>query len=333
MHSRSTHLQSWARYDFLLVVEGEVVFYRVRIEELALVSASAGFQTLFPGAVPGAHMADVLGPECWTLLKGEWRYLREARECTSLVDYQGRTLREHRGVESGGHAQVTLQEATWADRLLEPLDEAERRLLSILLGEGLPLLCKSSQLATRLRYSERHVRRILGALEGRGLIERVRAGRAGFWVHLCEQEEPLGTRELVRPRAIAQEDVGGDYDFGLLPSNRLDPFPLQPGRSYRLGRAPDCDLRPACSSVSRAHAELVFREGGWAVRDLGSTNGTFLNDRRLSAEACPSSEHRLSVSDALRFGQVTYLFTRCDSDSDSAELATTRLGRQRKGEE
>jgi pSer/pThr/pTyr-binding forkhead associated (FHA) protein len=33
--------------------------------------------------------------------------------------------------------------------------------------------------------------------------------------------------------------------------------------------------------VSRQHAEMIEVEGGWAVRDLGSTNGTRLNGTQL----------------------------------------------------
>jgi hypothetical protein len=58
------------------------------------------------------------------------------------------------------------------------------------------------------------------------------------------------------------------------------------GRSGRGGRAPDVDLcgPPPDPGVSREHAELLRRaDGGWAVRDAGSANGTYLGSRRLAA--------------------------------------------------
>lgn len=58
------------------------------------------------------------------------------------------------------------------------------------------------------------------------------------------------------------------------------------GRSGGRGQVPDLDLRgpPPDPGVSREHAELVRRaDGGWAVRDVGSANGTFLGSRRLVA--------------------------------------------------
>ncbi|MBC9713043.1 FHA domain-containing protein [Streptomyces sp. TRM66268-LWL] len=53
------------------------------------------------------------------------------------------------------------------------------------------------------------------------------------------------------------------------------PFPL------RIGRDPACGLRLSHETVSRSHAELVLQGGIWVLRDLGSTNGTSVNGRRV----------------------------------------------------
>jgi len=44
-----------------------------------------------------------------------------------------------------------------------------------------------------------------------------------------------------------------------------------------IGRHPSCDVVMGDETVSRRHAQLIFRDGGWIVRDLDSTNGTRLN--------------------------------------------------------
>jgi hypothetical protein len=44
-----------------------------------------------------------------------------------------------------------------------------------------------------------------------------------------------------------------------------------------IGRHPSCDVVVTDLTVSRRHALLNFRDGGWIVRDLSSTNGTRLN--------------------------------------------------------
>jgi hypothetical protein len=44
-----------------------------------------------------------------------------------------------------------------------------------------------------------------------------------------------------------------------------------------IGRHPSCDVVVAEETVSRRHAQLTFRDGGWVLQDLHSTNGTRLN--------------------------------------------------------
>ena len=45
------------------------------------------------------------------------------------------------------------------------------------------------------------------------------------------------------------------------------------------GRHSDCAVSlPDDPEISRRHARLVWREGSWWLEDLGSTNGTFVNE-------------------------------------------------------
>lgn len=59
------------------------------------------------------------------------------------------------------------------------------------------------------------------------------------------------------------------------------------GRSYPLqgpvtiGRSPECDIHINDPGLSRVHARLVPTEDGVQIEDLGSTNGSFINDRRV----------------------------------------------------
>jgi FHA domain len=51
---------------------------------------------------------------------------------------------------------------------------------------------------------------------------------------------------------------------------------------FVIGRGETCGLRLACHTVSSAHAELVDQGSAAVLRDLGSTNGTFVNGRRVT---------------------------------------------------
>lgn len=48
-----------------------------------------------------------------------------------------------------------------------------------------------------------------------------------------------------------------------------------------IGRQSVCDVVLLDPNVSRQHARLRWRDGGWILQDLQSTNGTFINGRRV----------------------------------------------------
>jgi len=57
---------------------------------------------------------------------------------------------------------------------------------------------------------------------------------------------------------------------------------LDPNRSYVTGRQSSCDLPVSDANISRQHAEFFWDGEGWSVRDLGSTNGTKVNEHKIS---------------------------------------------------
>jgi len=71
-----------------------------------------------------------------------------------------------------------------------------------------------------------------------------------------------------------------------------------------IGRDPDCDLPVPLDTVSRRHARITSRAGSQLVSDLGSTNGTFLNDQPLGAQ----QELPMRSGDALRVGSAIFRF-------------------------
>ncbi len=74
------------------------------------------------------------------------------------------------------------------------------------------------------------------------------------------------------------------------------------GETITIGRAVECDIVVTSRRVSREHA-CVRREGRRAMlEDLGSTNGTFLNDERVLAPAA------LHEGDRIQIGDVTLVF-------------------------
>lgn len=69
--------------------------------------------------------------------------------------------------------------------------------------------------------------------------------------------------------------------------------------TVQIGRADACQVKLEDTYVSSFHARLFNRDGAWVVEDLGSTNGTYLNQRRLTSPA------ELNAGDRLRVGKTT----------------------------
>ncbi len=69
-------------------------------------------------------------------------------------------------------------------------------------------------------------------------------------------------------------------------------------------------------SVSRNHARVVLDGDHWAVRDLGSANGTFHDDRLVDATTA------LKNCDRIRFGHIAFYFV-----TDVTHLPAPKLGR------
>ena len=75
---------------------------------------------------------------------------------------------------------------------------------------------------------------------------------------------------------------------------------LSQTRIMTIGRQEGVYLRIDHSSVSRRHAEVSFANGQYILHDLGSTNGTFVNETSLEA----GSVHILKQGDLIRLGKL-----------------------------
>ena len=69
-----------------------------------------------------------------------------------------------------------------------------------------------------------------------------------------------------------------------------------------LGRAPTSDVRIEDSYASSAHARIFPRGQAMYIEDLGSTNGTYVNERQLTAPA------QLRADDTIRIGETEYRY-------------------------
>ncbi len=70
------------------------------------------------------------------------------------------------------------------------------------------------------------------------------------------------------------------------------------GEEATLGRGQGCQVQIADSMVSQLHARLFRNAKGFHIEDLGSTNGTYLNGRKVGGPA------KLKKGDRIRVGPI-----------------------------
>jgi FHA domain-containing protein len=78
---------------------------------------------------------------------------------------------------------------------------------------------------------------------------------------------------------------------------------LSPGASFTLdggvtiGRSPQTDIPIEDGYASARHARIYERDGFSYIEDMGSTNGTYLNGKRLDARELLRAEDRIRIGD------------------------------------
>ena len=98
---------------------------------------------------------------------------------------------------------------------------------------------------------------------------------------------PRGGKRKAPTAVVVRDDEG----------KKLDSVPL--GAAVQIGRAEACHVRIEDRYASQFHARLYPKNGAWYVEDLGSTNGTYLNQRRITSPA------ELHAGDRLKVGRST----------------------------
>lgn len=108
-----------------------------------------------------------------------------------------------------------------------------------------------------------------------------------------------GSTALLEPRAPAMALVPVPHP-GVVVS--VSPVSLLAGSTCTIGRLPTSTLSIDHRSISRQHAEIGWVDGRYILCDLGSSNGTFVNNVLLKQ----ASQHVLQEQDLVRFGDVQF---------------------------
>ncbi|MBR2693898.1 MAG: FHA domain-containing protein [Thermoguttaceae bacterium] len=93
-------------------------------------------------------------------------------------------------------------------------------------------------------------------------------------------------------------------------------FDLQ-DRVITIGRGQKCDIRILDDEISRRHAELRHEGKGWQITDLNSSNGLYVNGRKVSSQ-------RIVLGDQIQLGGTVLRFT-STADSESRRPGSVNL--------
>jgi pSer/pThr/pTyr-binding forkhead associated (FHA) protein len=99
-------------------------------------------------------------------------------------------------------------------------------------------------------------------------------------------------------------------------------FPLH--GTMVLGRQSECEIPVPSEEVSRRHAELKVTPDGVMVEDLGSSNGTYVNDRRIT-------RHLMKAGDELRLDTIRFLLLSPGQEAPTRVAETAPAARSAAG--
>jgi hypothetical protein len=129
-----------------------------------------------------------------------------------------------------------------------------------------------------------------------------------LWVAWSASRDVAGRR-----RTVDVDRSGGAGDDAAMPGIQrqlvvVAAMGVAPGTVFEIddeavmGRAPSSDVRIEDAFASSAHARIFPRGESMYIEDLGSTNGTYLNERQLQ------SVEQLRPDDTIRIGETEYRY-------------------------
>lgn len=87
--------------------------------------------------------------------------------------------------------------------------------------------------------------------------------------------------------------------FKLVSADGAASYELRDGATQVIGRAVQCDISIVDPTISRRHAELMPDAAGLLIRDLGSSNGTFVNGNKIT-------ERHVKPGEGITFGKLSF---------------------------
>src|ERR1700723_1558953 len=233
--------------------------------------------------------------------------LREAEQATQMANLRSEQAAQIARLQSEAetHDQelaVLMAHLQEARRPIQVIEADVRRLTGELAAKSAAL----SHSEEENRSLQATLERTRGALEEREFLirrlERSESNNANVLGRLQTSIERLGSAP-VAPVAgvIAAAAPAADWSAELIRIDGERPVTHVLSRRTRIGRAAGCELQIEAGSVSRHHALILVGPREAIIEDLNSTNGVFVNGRKVSRQP-------LGDGDAVTVGEIQFRY-------------------------
>jgi len=231
--------------------------------------------------------------------------LREVEQATQMAQLRSEQAAQILRLQSEAEAQeqemaVLMAHLQEARRPIQSIEADVKRLTEELAAKSAAFAASEEENRT-LRST---LERTRGALEEREFLirrlERSESNNANVLGRLQTSIERLGAPPGAAAAAAAAAPTA-DWSAELIRTDGERPVTHVLSRRTRIGRAAGCELQIEAGSVSRHHALILVGPREAIIEDLNSTNGVFVNGRKVSRQP-------LGDGDAVTIGEIQFRY-------------------------
>ncbi len=127
--------------------------------------------------------------------------------------------------------------------------------------------------------------------------------RVGYdeWVSKSDDTDGSERTLITQKKLVVRESTSDEAYLVVIYGDELGKRIPLGDLALEAGRSTKCDIPIDQESVSRKHARIWWTGSGYRVKDLGSTNGTYVNDLLIN-------EHELHDGDQIKIGRTILKF-------------------------
>ena len=144
---------------------------------------------------------------------------------------------------------------------------------------------------------------------------KIRIGEYIFYLEYKDQSEMNSSQEVLKTQIVSSGQ--GGYKIVRIKDKFAGEEFMLSEQTNTIGRTEDNYILLSDQSISRNHAKITNHGMIYTVIDLDSSNGTFVNDKKISSQ-------QLQPNDIVRFGNVSFVFVPASARVDITQYANLK---------